>query len=100
MSKNNKTTLEKLEKLVNVVAINVAEIKAEMATKDDIAAIRFEMATKEDLSTGLDNLERRLGVKIDRVDEKVDLLEEVDIRGMQGRISALEDAKKLKQKHV
>ena len=96
MPKNSKTTLEKLEGLINIVAVNVAEIKSEMATKADIAVVRFEMVTKEDLT----DLESRLSNKIDKVEEKIDLLEEVDIQGMQGRISALEDAKKIKQKHV
>ena len=68
MVKNGKTTLEKLEGLVGVVARNVADIKDKMATKDDIKGLEFKM----------EDTERRLSTKIDAVDEKLDALEEVD----------------------
>lgn len=97
MSKNGKTTLEKLEGLVSVVARNVADIKEKMATKDDLAAVRVEMATKNDLA----DTERRLSAKIDAVEEKVDNLEMVDVLNLQGRVSVLEeDVKRLKHKNV
>lgn len=83
MSKNNKTTMDKL-------ATMVAKGFANTASKNDIKNLEFK----------IEDVERRLSAKIDVVEEKVDLLEEIDVRGMQGRISALEDAKKLKQKHV
>jgi len=93
MAKNGKTTLEKLEGLVGVVARNVADIKENMATKEDIA----NMATKDDLAA----TERRLVAKIETVDEKLDTLEEVDIRNLQQRVFVLEkDVKQIKHKHV
>ena len=64
MVKNGKTTLEKLEGLVGVVARNVADIKDKMATKDDIKGLEFKM----------EDTERRLSTKIDAVDEKLDAL--------------------------
>ena len=93
MVKNGKTTLEKLEGLVGIVARNVADIKDNMATKDDIKGL----ATKMDL----EDVERRLSAKIDAVEEKVDDLEMGDILDLQGRVSILEkDVKHIKQKHV
>ena len=93
MIKNGKTTLEKLEGLVGIVARNVADIKDNMATKDDIKGL----ATKMDL----EDVERRLSAKIDAVEEKVDDLEMGDILDLQGRVSILEkDVKHIKQKHV
>ena len=91
MVKNGKTTLEKLEGLVGVVARNVADIKDKMATKDDIKGLEFKM----------EDTERRLSAKIDAVDEKVDALEEVDIRGLQRRVFVLEkDVKQIKHRNV
>lgn len=93
MVKNKKTTLEKLEGLVNIVAINLAEVKSNMATKDDLKAF----ATKIDL----EDMERRLSAKIDAVEEKVDALEETDVRDLQKRVYTLEkNVKQLKHKHV
>lgn len=108
MIKENETNLKKLEGLVNVIARNVAEIKDEMATKKDIVDIRAEMATKKDLAdlemAMKDNLyavERRLSAKIETVDEKVDLLEEIDVRDIQRRVTVLEkNVKVLKHKHA
>lgn len=99
MPKNGKPTLEKLEKLLNVVATNVAEIKSEvtdmksvMVTKDDLRAF----ATKDDLMA----TEIRLSAKIEGVDQKIDWLEEIDVRGLQSRVSVLEkDVKNLKHGH-
>ena len=100
MPKNGKTTLEKLEGLVGVVARNVAEIKDSMATKDDIA----NMATKDDikgLEFKIEDTERRLSAKIDLVEEKVDNLEMVDVLNLQGRVSVLEkDVKQIKHKSL
>ena len=91
MVKNGKTTLEKLEGLVGVVARNVADIKDKMATKDDIKGLEFKM----------EDTERRLSTKIDAVDEKLDALEEVDIRGLQRRVFVLEkDVKQIKHKNA
>ncbi|HEY4474338.1 MAG TPA: hypothetical protein VJC06_00210 [Candidatus Paceibacterota bacterium] len=91
MVKNGKTTLEKLEGLVGVVARNVADIKDKMATKDDIKGLEFKM----------EDTERRLSTKIDAVDEKLDALEEVDIRGLQRRVFVLEkDVKQIKHRNV
>ena|SRR3989344_4930329 len=108
MSKNSKTTLEKLEGLVNIVAVNVAEIKSEvvdikskMATKKDLEAF----AKKTDLEafakkTDLEDMERRLSNKIDAIDEKIDNLEEIDVQNIQERVSMLEkDVRVLKHKH-
>src|SRR3989344_6137378 len=127
MPKNGKTTLEKLEGLVGVVARNVAEIKDSMATKDDIANMATKddianmatkddianMATKDDIANmatkddikglefKMEDTERRLSAKIDAVDEKVDALEEVDIRGLQRRVFVLEkDVKQIKHRNV
>lgn len=78
-----------IEKLANMVAKGFAN----MATKDDLKAF----ATKTDL----EDMERRLSTKIDAVDEKVDALEEVDIRGLQRRVYVLEkDVKNIKHKHA
>ena len=91
MVKNGKTTLEKLEGLVGVVARNVADIKDKMATKDDIKGLEFKM----------EDTERRLSTKIDAVDEKLDALEEVEIRGLQRRVFVLEkDVKQIKHRNV
>ena len=88
MAKNGKTTLEKLEGLVSIVARNVAKIQSNMVTKDD-------------LKTGLNDVERRLSVKIDAIEEKVDNLEIVDVLNLQGRVSVLEkDVKQIKHKNV
>ena len=93
MVKNGKTTLEKLEGLINIVARNIADIKSNMATKDDLKAF----ATKIDL----EDMERRLLAKIEAVDEKVDGLEEIDIRDLQRRVFVLEkDVKYIKHKHA
>ena len=109
MPKNGKTTLEKLEGLVGVVARNVAEIKDSMATKDDIANMATKddianMATKDDikgLEFKIEDTERRLSAKIDLVEEKVDNLEMVDVLNLQGRVSVLEkDVKQIKHKSL
>lgn len=93
MAKNGKTTLSKLEELLHVVARNLAEVKSTMATKDDLKAF----ATKIDL----EDMERRLSAKIEAVEEKVDNLEEIDIRNLQRRVFVLEkDVKHIKHKHV
>jgi len=86
--KNKKTTLEKLEGLVNVVARNVADIKD-------------NMVTKEELRSELGSTERRLTAKIESVDEKLDTLEEIDIRDIQRRVFVLEkDVKQIKHKNA
>ena len=109
MPKNGKTTLEKLEGLVGVVARNVAEIKDSKATKDDIANMATKddianMATKDDikgLEFKIEEKERRLSAKIDLVEEKVDNLEMVDVLNLQGRVSVLEkDVKQIKHKSL
>jgi len=118
MPKNGKTTLEKLEGLVGVVARNVAEIKDSMATKDDIANMATKddianMATKDDIANmatkddikglefKIEDTERRLSAKIDLVEEKVDNLEMVDVLNLQGRVSVLEkDVKQIKHKSL
>ncbi|OGN13330.1 MAG: hypothetical protein A3J47_03695 [Candidatus Yanofskybacteria bacterium RIFCSPHIGHO2_02_FULL_43_22] len=88
MIKNKKTTLEKLEGLVNVVARNVADIKD-------------NMVTKEELRSELGSTERRLTAKIESVDEKLDTLEEIDIRDIQRRVFVLEkDVKQIKHKNA
>src|SRR3989344_4189797 len=126
MSKSSKTTLEKLEGLVNIVAVNVAEIKSEvvdikskMATKKDLEAFAKKtdleafakktdleaFAKKTDLEafakkTDLEDMERRLSNKIDAIDEKIDNLEEIDVQNIQERVSMLEkDVRVLKHKH-
>jgi len=109
MAKNGKTTLKKLEGLINVVARNVAGIKENMATKDDIANMATKddianMATKDDIKVlefKIEDTERKLSAKIDVVEEKVDNLEMVDVLDLQGRVSILEkDVKQIKHKHV
>ena len=86
MPKNNKITIEKL-------ATMVAKGFAKTATKEDIA----NMATKNDL----EDMERRLSAKIEALDEKVDTLEEVDVRDLQKRVFVLEkDVKQIKHKNV
>ena len=67
MSKNTKMTIEKLARMVASGFKNTA-------TKEDLK----NMATKTDL----EDVERRLSAKIDMVDEKVDALEEADIRDL------------------
>ncbi len=95
MSKNRKTTLEKLEGLVSVVARNVADIKENMATKEDLKNFRVELTDK------IDSAERKLSNKIEAVDEKLDTLEEVDVRGLQYRVPVLEkDVKQIKHKNL
>jgi len=109
MLKNGKTTLEKMEGLVSIIARNVAGIKENMATKDDIANMATKddianMATKDDikgLEFKIEDTERRLSVKIDAVEEKIDDLEMVDVLNLQGRVAVLEkDVKQIKHKHV
>ena len=86
MSKNKEITIEKLVEMV-------ARGFEKTATKDDIKGL----ATKIDL----EDVERRLSAKIDAVDEKVDALEEVDIRGLQRRVFVLEkDVKQIKHRNV
>lgn len=95
-----------IEKLATMVAEGFSGIEERMATKDDIA----NMATKDDLKNlatkdDLADLERRLSNKIEVIDEKIDILEEVDVRDLQKRVYGLEkDVKQLKQlkqsKHV
>ena len=86
MPKSNKMTIEKL-------ATMVAKGFASTATKDDIA----NMVTKEDLA----DTERRLTAKIEAVDEKVEALEEIDVRNLQRRVFVLEkDVKQIKHKHA
>jgi polyhydroxyalkanoate synthesis regulator phasin len=88
MTKNNKMTIEKLAEMV-------AEGFANTATKDDIKELRSEL--KADLA----NVERRLIAKIEVIDEKVDTLEEADVRNLQRRVFVLEkDVKQIKQKNV
>ena len=91
MTQKRKTTPK--ENLLHIIARNVADIKSNMATKDDLKAF----ATKIDL----EDVERRLSAKIEAVDEKLDTLEEVDVRGLQYRVSVLEkDVKQIKHKNV
>jgi len=88
MSKNNKITIEKLAEMV-------AKGFAKTATKEDIKELRFEF--KSDLA----ETERRLSSKIEAIDEKVDTLEEVDVRDLQKRVFVLEkDVKQIKHKNV
>lgn len=102
MAKNKKTALERLENLVNVVARNLAEIKSNMATKDDLKAF----ATKDNLKAfatkmDLEDMERRISAKIEAVDEKLETLEEADVRELQRGVFILEkDVKQIKHKHV
>src|SRR3989338_8560965 len=89
MLKNGKTTLEKMEGLVSIIARNVAGIKDNMATKDDIANMATKddianMATKDDIANmatkddikglefKIEDTERRLSVKINAIEEKID----------------------------
>lgn len=87
---------------IDKLATMVAEGFAHMATKDDIS----HMATKDDLKglatkSDLEATERRLLAKIETIDEKIDTLEEGDIRDLQKRVFVLEkDVKNIKQKHV
>ena len=77
-----------MEGLVNVVARNVADIKD-------------NMVTKEELRSELGSTERRLTAKIESVDEKLDTLEEIDIRDIQRRVFVLEkDVKQIKHKNA
>lgn len=111
MVKNGKTTLEKLEGLVNIVARNLAEIKSNMATKDDLKDFATKddlkaFATKDDIKAfatkmDLEDMERRISAKIEAVDEKLETLEEADVRELQRRVFILEkDVKQIKHKHV
>ena len=89
--KNGKITIEKLARMVAIGLQDIAEIKKEMATDDHLKELRFELA----------DVERRLTAKIDSVDEKLDALEEADVRNIQQRVYVLEKAiKQLKRKHV
>ncbi|OGN02243.1 MAG: hypothetical protein A2651_01235 [Candidatus Yanofskybacteria bacterium RIFCSPHIGHO2_01_FULL_42_12] len=76
MIQKRKTTPK--ENTLDIIARNVADIKDKMATKEDLGAF----ATKIDL----EDMERRLSVKIESVDEKVDALEEVDVRNLERRV--------------
>ena len=107
-----------MEGLVSIIARNVAGIKENMATKDDIANMATKddianMATKDDIANmatkddvkglefKIEDTERRLSVKIDAVEEKIDDLEMVDVLNLQGRVAVLEkDVKQIKHKHV
>lgn len=87
MVKESKMTIEKLGRMV---------ARGFSSVEEKMAAVEEKMATKEDLASA----ERRLTAKIEAVDEKVDVLEEVDIRGLHHRVSTLEKAvKHLKPKH-
>ncbi len=82
---------KKKEDLLDVIARNVAEMKRSMATKEDLRGF----ATKEDLrdlatKDDLRNLETRLTNKIDKVQESVDILEEVDVNDLQKRMANTE----------
>ena len=80
----NKITIEKLAEMV-------ARGFEKTATKDDIKSLEFK----------IEDTERRLSAKIDAVDEKVDVLEEVDVRNLQRRVYVLEkDVKQIKHKHA
>lgn len=89
MPKNKMT----IDRLATMVAKGFANIEENMATKEDLK----NLATKDDLT----DLERKLSAKIEGIDEKVDTLEEVDVRDLQKRVYILEkDVKNLKHKHV
>ena len=88
MSKNSKMTIEKL---ATMVAKGFNGIDGKMATKNDIKELKLD----------LESVERRLSTKIESIDEKVEALEEVDVRNLQQRVYILEkDVKQIKQKHV
>lgn len=60
-------TLDELGEMMSYVVENMAtkdDIK-DMATKNDIAAIRAEMATKNDLATGLASVRAEMATKDD-----------------------------------
>ena len=70
-------------------------LEGKMATKDDLKNLEIKLEFK------MEDVERKLSKKIDVVEEKVDLLEEIDIRDVQHRLAtAEEDIKQIKQKHV
>lgn len=86
MIKDAKITIEKL-------ATMVANGFKNTAAKEDLK----NLATKIDL----EDTERRLSAKIDVVDEKVDALEEVDVRDLHRRVFSLEkDVKQIKHRDV
>lgn len=86
MIKDTKITIEKL-------ATMVANGFKNTATKEDFK----NLATKTDL----EDVERRLSTKIDALDEKVDALEEVDVRDLHRRVFVLEkDVKQIKHRDV
>lgn len=94
MSKNNKMTIEKL---ANMVAKGFGSVQDRMATKDDVTEIRADIAiVRHDMKS----IERKLISSVEAVKEEVETLEEVDVRGLQYRVSVLEkDIKQIKHKH-
>ena len=87
-----------IEKLAEMVAKGFEKT----ATKNDIKELRSELKSDmANLEQKLDNTERRLTAKIEAIDEKVDTLEEVDVRDIQRRVFILEkDVKQIKHKNV
>lgn len=76
---------------VEKLAVMVARGFANTATKDDIKELKLD----------IEGVEQRLSAKIEAIDEKVDTLEEVDVRDLQKRVFGLEkDVKQLKHKHA
>lgn len=81
-----------VEKLANMVANGFSN----MATKDDVTEIRADIAiVRHDMKS----MERKLVSEIESAKEETKTLEEVDIRGLQHRVSVLEkDVKQIKHK--
>ena len=81
MPKNGKTTLEKLEGLVGIIARNVAGIKENMATKDDIARLDGHFVKVHtqlsSIEAELKSINRRIGALEDSVGNLVGFAKEV-----------------------
>ena len=70
------------------------------AVNNGFSSIEKRMATKDDLKNGLQGVETRLTKKIDKVQESVDILEEVDILDVQRRLQTVEKEVRTLNKHV
>lgn len=74
MIENNKMTIDKLAMMV------ANGFKEVFGRFDSVESRMATMATKDDLAT----TERRLVVKIESVGDKLEILEEADVKDLQG----------------
>ena len=84
----------KTESKLDLIARNVAEIKANMATKDELHQVEFRLDSK------IDSVEKRLSAKIDHLEERIEDLEIGPMGNLEKRVTVIErDVKVLKHKH-